>query len=338
MKEITTVGLDLAKSVFQVHAIDAEGATVVRRQLKRAQILLFFSRLRPCLIGMEACAGAHHWARELVKFGHDVRLIPPSYVKPFVRRGKTDAADAEAICEAVTRPTMRFVPVKTEVQQAVLMQHRTRDFLVRQLTQLANALRAHLGEFGIVVPKGVHNLGRLIAEAEAADLPPAARRPLDLLAGQFRDTKERIDAITAQIRVEAEADETARRLQTMPGIGPITASVLAATLPGVTAFRSARDLAAWLGLTPKPHSSGGKERLGAISKMGNRYIRRLLYLGAMGVISACQSARRRLACGGDWLGRLIATKPLKVAAIALANRMARAIWAMLKTGETWRAA
>lgn len=334
MKEITTVGLDLAKNVFQVHGIDAEGAVVIRRQIRRAQLLLFFSRLAPCLIGIEACAGAHHWARELTKFGHEVRLIPPSYVKPFVKRGKTDAADAEAICTAVTQPTMRFVPVKTEVQQAMLMRHRARDFLVRQLTQLANAIRAHLGEFGLVVPKGVHNMGRLVKEAEAADLPPEARMPLDLLVGQFTDTKARIDAITADLRRAAEADETARRLQTMPGIGPITASVLAATLPDVSAFRSARDLSAWLGLTPKPHSSGGKERLGAISKMGNRYIRRLLYLGAMGVIATRKCADQ----GEDWLGRMLGKKPLKVVAIALANRMARQIWAMLRAGEAWRAA
>jgi transposase len=334
MKEITTVGLDLAKNVFQVHAVDAVGAVVVRRQLRRGQVLLFFSRLPLCLIGMEACAGAHFWARELAKLGHEVRLIPPAYVKPFVRRGKTDAADAEAICTAVAQATMRFVPVKTETQQAVLMQHRVRDFLVRQLTQLANAIRAHLGEFGLVVPKGVHNMDRLVAEADAADLPAEVRMPLDLLAGQFRDTKARIDAITAELHRAAEADATARRLQTMPGIGPITASVLAATLPDVSAFRSARDLSAWLGLTPKPHSSGGKDRLGAISKMGNRYIRRLLYLGAMGVISS----RKRSDPGDDWLARMLAKKPLKVVAIALANRMARAVWAMLRTGEAWRAA
>jgi transposase len=236
MKEITTVGLDLAKSVFQVHAVDAEGVVVVRRQVRRAQLLLFFSRLRPCLIGMEACAGSHHWGRELAKLGHEVRLIPPSYVKPFVRRGKTDAADAEAICTAVIQPTMRFVPIKTEAQQAVLMQHRARDFLVRQLTQLANAIRAHLGEFGIVASRGVHNMGRLVADAEMAALPPEARMPLDLLVGQFRDTKGRIDAMTARIREAAETDETTCRLQTMPGIGPITASVLAATLPDVSAF------------------------------------------------------------------------------------------------------
>lgn len=334
MTEITTVGLDLAKNVFHVHAVDAAGAIVVRRQIRRPQMLLFFSRLQPCLIGIEACAGAHYWGRELAKYGHEVRLIPPSYVKPFVKRGKTDAADAEAICTAVIQPTMRFVPVKTEVQQAVLMGHRARDFLVRQLTQLANAIRAHLGEFGLVVPKGVHNMGRLVAEAEAAELPAEARMPLELLVGQFTDTKARIDAITADLRRAAEADETARRLQSMPGIGPVTASALAATLSDISAFPSARDLSAWLGLTPKPHSSGGKERLGAISKMGNRYIRRLLYLGAMGVIST----RKRTEPGDDWLGSLIRTKPLKVVAIALANRMARAVWAMLRSGEAWRAA
>jgi transposase len=332
MREITTIGLDLAKNVFQLHAVDAAGEVVIRRQVRRAQVLLFFSRLTPCLIGVEACAGAHYWARELTKLGHEVRLIPPSYVKPFVKRGKTDAADAEAICTAVTQPTMRFVPIKTPVQQAVLMGHRTRDFLVRQLTQLANAIRAHLGEFGLVVPKGVHNMGRLVAEAEAANLPPEARMPLDLLVGQFADTKTRIDTITADLRRAADEDETARRLQTMPGIGPITASVLAATLTDVSAFRSARDLSAWLGLTPKPHSSGGKERLGAISKMGNRYVRRLLYLGAMGVIST----RKRADPGEDWLGRMLSKKPIKVVAIALANRMARAVWAMLRTGEAWR--
>jgi transposase len=334
MEEITTVGLDLAKNVFQVNAVDAAGAVVVRSQLRRAQVQLFFSRLAPCLIGIEACGGAHYLARQFARLGHEVRLIPPSYVKTFVKRGKTDAADAKAICTAVVQQAMRFVPVKTEVQQAALMSHRTRDYLDRQLTQLANAIRAQLGEFGLVVPKGIHNMGRLVAEARAADLPVEARMPLDLLVGQFADTKARIDAITTDLRRAAEEDETARGLQTMTGIGPIKASVLAATLPDVSALRSARDLSAWLGLTPKPHSSGGKERLAAISKIGNRYIRRLHYLGAMGVIST-----RKLADPGeDWLGEMLRKKPLKVVAIALANRMARQIWAMLRTNEAWRSA
>lgn len=334
MTEITTVGVDLAKSVFQIHGIDAEGAIVVRRQLRRNQMLEFFQRLGPCLVGMEACAGAHHWARELGKFGHDVRLMPPSYVKPYVRRGKTDQADAEAICEAVTRPSMRFVPVKSEETQALLMTHKAREFLVRQLTQVTNAIRAHLGEFGIVAPKGVHNVGRLLEAGERADLPAVARVPLRLLAGQFFETRDRIDALTNDIRREAAASDAAKRLQSIPGIGPITATALAATLPDTTGFRTSRDLSAWLGLTPKPHSSGGKEKLGRISKMGNRYLRRLLYLGAMGVIAA----RRRGQPGDDWLWRLLQRKTAKQAAIALANRMARTVWALLRNGTSYDAA
>ena len=333
MGEISTIGLDLAKNVFQLHGVTSEGQVLLRRQLRRAQVLVFFARLQPCLIGIEACAGAHFWARELAKLGHEVRLMPPSYVKPYVKRGKTDAADAEAICEAVTRPSMRFVPMKTEKQQGVLMMHRARDFLVRQLTQVTNALRAHLGEFGIIVPKGMHNVGRLLTMAEAANLPESARTPIRLLAEQFRDTKMKIEDVTAEIRVAAETDETAQRLRTIPGVGLITSSVLAATVPDVTGFRTARDLAAWIGLTPKPHSSGGKVRLGRISKMGNRYIRRLLYLGAMAQISA----RKRRPAGDDWLWNMLERKPVKLVAIALANRMARTVWALLKTGEAYKA-
>ncbi len=333
MGEITTIGVDLAKSVFQLHGVTADGTVALRRQLRRGQVLEFFGRLPACLIGMEACAGAHFWARELAKLGHEVRLMPPSYVKPYVKRGKTDAADAGAICEAVTRPSMRFVPVKTEEQQAVLMMHRTRDFLVRQLTQVTNAIRAHLAEFGIIAPKGVHNAERLLTMAEDAALPESARNSIKLLSEQFRDTLERIEDVTVKIRKAAENEEAARRLQSVPGIGPITSSALAATLPDVSNFKAARDLAAWLGLTPKPHSSGGKERLGKISKMGNRYIRRLLYLGAMATITA----RRRKLAGDDWLWRMMQRKPVKLVAIALANRMARTVWALLKTGESYRA-
>ena len=334
MGEIATIGLDLAKSVFQVHAVDESGRVVLRRQIKRAQLLAFFADLGPCLVGMEACSGAHYWARELSKLGHDARLMPPSYVKPYVKRGKTDAADAEAICEAVTRPNMRFVPVKTEEQQAVLMMHRARDFLVRQLTQVSNALRAHLGEFGLVVPKGVQNIERLVTLAEATGLPANALNSVRLLAEQFRDTKVKIEDVTAEISRTSETDAVARRLKTIPGIGPITSSVLAATLPDSSGFKTARDLAAWLGLTPKPHSSGGKERLGKISKMGNRYIRRLLYLGAMGVIAA----RRRRPAGVDWLWQLLERKPVKLVAIALASRNARTVWALLKSGESYQVA
>jgi transposase len=333
MGEITIIGVDLAKNVFQVHGVTADGAVALRRQVRRSQVLEFFGRLPPCLIGMEACAGAHSWARELTKLGHEVRLMPPSCVKPYVKRGKTDAADAGAICEAVTRPSMRFVPVKTADQQAVLMMHRTRDFLVRQLTQVTNAIRAHLAEFGIVAPKGVHNVERLLTLVEDAALPEGARNPIKLLAEQFRDTQTKVEDVTAGIRKAAANDAAARRLQTVPGVGPITSSVLAATLPDVSNFKTARDLAAWMGLTPKPHSSGGKERLGTISKMGNRYIRRLLYLGAMATITS----RRRRPAGDDWLWGMMQRKPVKLVAIALANRMARTVWALLRTGESYRA-
>lgn len=332
MREITTVGIDLAKSVFQLHGVDAAGAVILRRQLRRSQMLIFFQKLPPCLIGMEACAGAHYWARQLGRFGHDVRLIPPSYVKPYVKRGKTDQADAAAIAEAVTRPNMRFVPVKSEKTQAALLTHKTREFLVRQLTQISNAIRAHLSEFGIVAPKGVHHLGRLVEIAEQAELPEAARDPLRFLTEQFIQTQSRIDKLTARIRHEANTNDIAKRLQTIPGIGPVTASALTATLPDMTGFKTSRDLSAWLGLTPKPHSSGGKARLGRISKMGNRYLRRLLYLGAM----AMMTLRRRRPAGDDWLWRIMQRKKPKQAAIALANRMARTVWALIVNGTEYQ--
>jgi transposase len=320
MDKPITIGLDLAKNVFQVHGVDAEGAIVCRRQLRRLQVLAFFSRLEPCLVGMEACAGAHYWARELTAVGHEVRLMPPAYVKPYVKRGKTDAVDAEAICEAVTRPTMRFVPVKSADRQAALLDHKARDFLVRQRTQIINAVRAHLGEFGVVVA-------------------PAARPALDMFAGQLRDTQARIEEVTVRISEMQGEDELARRLATMPGVGAISSSAFAATTPDVAAFRSARDYAAWLGLTPRAHSSGGKERLGRISKAGNRYLRRLLYLGAMAQISARRGRRGRPADQRpDWLSRMLARKPVKVVAVALANRMARTIWALIASGSCYRAA
>jgi transposase len=336
MEQPITIGLDLAKSVFQVHGVDRDGAVVLRRQLRRSQVLAFFERLSPCLVGMEACSGAHHWAREIGACGHEVRLMPPAYVKPYVKRGKTDAADAEAICEAVTRPTMRFVPVKSAERQAALLDHKARDFLVRQRTQTVNAIRAHLAEFGIVVAKGIHNLDRLLAAAQ--DVPEAARPALDLLAGQLRDLEERIEEATARITVAQGDDPLARRLATVPGLGPIASSAFSATTPDVGAFRSARDYAAWLGLTPRAHSSGGKERLGRISKAGNRYLRRLLYLGAMARISA-RRGRRATPAGSapDWLERMLARKPVKVVAIALAARMARTVWALIAHGDSYRA-
>ncbi|MEL6475450.1 MAG: IS110 family transposase [Pseudomonadota bacterium] len=333
MDKITTIGIDLAKDVFQVHGIDVGGRVIQRRQLRRSQVRAYFADLQPCLVGMEACAGAHFWARELIALGHEVRLMPPSYVKPYVKRGKTDAADAAAICEAATRPSMRFVPVKTAEQQAVLVAHNTRDFLVRQLTQIGNSIRAHLGEFGLVAPKGVHNVETLVRAEEEDVLPAAAKEPLRLLGAQFRETKARVDEITRTIDAARKSDPVAKRLATIPGVGTLTSSVIAATVPEVSNFRTARDLSAWLGLTPKSHSSGGKEHLGRISKMGNRYIRRLLYLGAMAQISA----RRKRGPGEDWLWNMLQRKPVKLVAIALANRMARTIWALLKTGESYKA-
>lgn len=334
MNEITTIGIDLAKSVFQLHGVRAEGQVLLRRQLRRSQMLEFFQRQPPCLIGMEACASAHYWARELNRFGHEVRLMQPSYVKGYVKRGKTDAADAAAICEAVSRPSMRFVPVKSEDTQALLMTHKAREFLVRQQTQIVNAMRAHLGEFGIVVPRGIHNVERLIAACDRAGLPAPARKALNLLSDQLVDTQKKVEGLTADIRADARANEAAQRLQTIPGIGPITASALVAALPDISDFKSGRDLSAWIGLTPRPHSTGGKERLGRISKMGNRYLRRLLYLGAIAQVSA----RRRGEPGEDWLWKIIQRKKPKQAAIALANRMARTACALMKNQTEFRAA
>lgn len=326
MKEIATIGVDLAKSVFQLHGVDTAGTVVLRRQLRRSEVLEFFQKLPGCLVGMEACASAHYWARELTKSGHDVRLMQPSYVKGYVKRGKTDAADAEAICEAVSRPSMRFVPVKSEQTQGQLVTHKAREFLVRQQTQLVNAIRAHLGEFGIVISKGIQNVGRVIEACESAKLPVVARKALNLLADQLVDTQKRIAELSNDIHADAKANECAKRLQTIPGIGPITASAFVASLPDITDFKCGRDLSAWIGLTPKPHSSGGKERLGRILKMGNRYLRRLLYLGALSQVSA----RRRGQPGDDWLWNIMQRKKPKQAAIALANRMARTLYALLK--------
>jgi len=333
MNEAITIGVDLAKSVFQLHGVDHNGKSVLRRQLRRSQMLEFFQKQPGSLIGLEACASAHYWARELGKFGHDVRLMQPSYVKGYVKRGKTDAADAEAICEAVSRPSMRFVPVKSEETQGQLVTHKTREFLVRQQTQIVNAIRAHLGEFGIVIPKGIQNVGRVIEACDSAKLPTAARKALNLLADQLIDTQKKIAELTTDIRADVTSNEAAQRLQTIPGVGPITASAFVATLPDIADFKSARDLSAWLGLTPKPHSTGGKERLGRISKMGNKYLRRLLYLGAMAQVSA----RRRGEPGDDWLWKIIQRTKPKQAAIALANRMARRIYALLKHGTEYQA-
>ena len=333
---ITTVGLDLAKNVFQVHAVDDNERVVVRKQLRRNKVIDFFAELAPCLVGMEACGSAHHWARELKLLGHEVRLMPPHYVKPYVKRGKNDAADAEAICEAVTRPSMRFVPVKGTDQQAVLMLHRTRSLLVRQRTMLANALRSHLSEFGIVVAKGIENIAKLATIVETAGkdhLPAAAVTALRLVIGQLGELKVRIDALDKAILRWHRKNPESRRLATIPGIGPITASALSATITDASQFKSGRQLAAWLGLVPRQNSSGGKERLGGISKQGDRYLRQLLVIGATSMLGV---ASRKRTADEAWVMALMDKKPPRLVTIALANKMARIAWAIMARQETYK--
>jgi transposase len=335
MKQITTIGLDLAKQVFQVHGAEADGSPVVNRKLRRADVLAFFEKLPPCLVGMEACGGAHFWAREIAKLGHEVRLIPPAYVKPFVKRGKTDAADAEAICEAVIRKTMRFVSIKSADQQAAAMVLKTRELLVRQRTQAINALRAHLSELGIIAGTGrakTATLIEIVRDEQDARLPTGARLALSELANQIDGTKERIDKLERTIVVEAKRDEDMRRLATIPGVGAIIAASIKALVPDPNGFKSGRHFAAWLGLTPKPHSSGGRERLGRISKMGNTTLRSLLILGATSVL---KHTRHRTDASA-WLRAILARRPFKVVATALANKMARIIWALLTKGGTYK--
>ena len=288
--QVTTMGIDLAKNVFQVHGVDASGKVVVRKALRRSQLLPFFEDLAPCLIGMEACSSAHHWARELNALGHTVKLMPPSYVKPYVKRGKNDVADAEAICEAVTRPTTRFVPVKSTDQQAVLMLHRTRALLMRQRTMAVHALRGHLSDFGLVAAQGAKSLAELIEsvfEGSGTDddaVPPLARRALAPLVAQLRQLQAQIKAIEVELLAWHRATDASRRLETIPGVGFITATAIAATVTDPSHFTSGRQFAAWLGLVPRQNSSGGKERLGSISKMGDRYLRTLLVVGATSVM------------------------------------------------------
>ena len=328
-KEVVNVGLDLAKNVFQIHAIGSDGEVLVRRKLRRAEVIRFFTDLPACLVGMEACASAHHWGRELMALGHEVRLMPPAYVKPYVKRGKTDAADAEAICEAVTRPTMRCVAVKTVEQQAVLMLHKSRDFLVRQRTMLINGLRGHLAEYGIVTRVGAGGVTASLKALhdEQSRLPAHARSALHGIAAQLRALSSEIDRLETQIL----AWQTSRRLATIPGIGPITASAIAAAVPDASLFRSGRQFAAWLGLTPRPHSSGGKERLGGITKQGDGYLRRLLVVGATAVMRVA----RKDASPQPWMAQLRERKPTKIATVALANKTARIAWAVMARKEVY---
>jgi transposase len=333
---VSTVGVDLAKHVFQVHGVDDRGAVVVRRSLRRGQVIGFFRRLEPCLVGMEACGTSHYWARELAKLGHRVRLMPPAYVKAYVKRGKTDAGDALAIAEAVTRPTMRFVAIKTAAQQSLLAQHRVRDLLIRQRTQLVNMLRAQLGEFGVVVAKGIQHalkLAERLVAGEKLEIPVLARDVVVVLAGHLGDLQRRIGALDKLLAASARDDEMVRRLCTIPGVGIITASALAASVGDPQQFTSGRQFAAWLGLTPRNHSSGGKERLGHISKMGDRYLRRLL---VNGMTAQLRWARRRPEAL-PWVTALLQRRPAKLVAVAMANKTARVAWAIMAGGGTWRA-
>lgn len=335
MEQIATVGLDIAKSVFQVHGITEGGDVVVRRKLRRNQMQAFFGGLAPCLIGIEACATGHYWARELTALGHEVRLLPPSYVKPFVRRAKNDANDAAAICEAVQRPSMRFVPVKSEEQQSVLMLHKARSLLVAEHTRLVNAIRAHLAELGIVAVlghKGVRDIVALIECAEDESLPGLARAALLPLVAQMKGCEEHIQALEHQIKAWHAKSAESRHLATIPGIGALTASLMVAKIGDASRFRSARDLAAWLGLVPRQNSSGGKQRLGRISKQGDREIRRNLVIGATSVLR-----RTRDKAADDWVGRLLGRRPARVVTVALANKMARIAWAVLTRHVPYRA-
>ena len=334
--QITTIGLDIAKNVFQVHGIDATEKVVVRKQLRRSQVLAFFKAVPPCLVGMEACATAHYWARELTKLGHRVRLMPAKDVKAYVKRNKNDAADAEAICEAVRRPTMRFVQVKSAEQQGQLMLHRTRDLLMRQRTQVINALRAHMAELGIVAAQGregIKELLKIIASEEDARLSVDAHTSLVVLAAGLQALQTMIRSIEKRIVVQHRSSEASQRLETIPGIGVIGATAIAATVPDPTVFRSGRDLAAWIGLVPREDSTGGKQKLGPISKQGDRYLRRILVVGAHAVLKRVRQQPEKY----PWLTQLLARKPFRVVAVALANKMARIAWALLAKGGTYRA-
>jgi transposase len=335
MGEVTTIGLDVAKSVFQIHGVDAAGTVVVRKRISRGKVLEFFSILPPCLVGIEACPSGHHWSRELRALGHRVRLMPPSYVKAYLKRSKNDANDAAAICEAVTRPSMRFVAIKSEQQQSGLILHRSRQLLVRQRTMLSNAIRGHLAELGIISAKGRNGtaeLFKIIADEKDGRIPAAARFSLDVLARQHAAIAAEIGVIEKRIHAWHRSSEESRRLEQIPGVGPIVATALVSEVGDWKEFSSGRSLAAWIGLVPKQHSTGGKERLGRISKQGNRYLRWLLVAGAMAVIRyARQHGTRRF-----WLARIMERRPIKLAAVALANKIARMAWAMMVRAEPFK--
>jgi transposase len=336
MLEVNTIGLDLAKNLFQAHGSDASGAVLFRKKLRRDHVLRFLAAQPACMVAMEACARSHYWAREIAKLGHDVRLTAPGYVKPFVKRQKNDAADAEAICEAAQRPTMRFVAAKSEEQQAAAMVFRVRDLVVRQRTQTINAIRGHLAEFGLVAAQSLFHVAKLVAaiEDKIPGIPEAARPILSLLVAQLRSLDQRIALFDREIAQRAREDAQARRLMTIPGIGPITATAIAALSPSTQTFKRGRDFAAWLGLTPLQRSSGGKQKLGETSRMGERTLRRLLIIGASAIV---RWAMRKGSTADAWLSRMLERKPPMLVIVALANKTARIVWALLARGGTYRA-
>jgi transposase len=333
--QIITIGLDLAKSWFQVHGVDADGKVAIRRKLKRSDVISFFKSLPPCLVGIEAST-AHYWARELIALGYEVRLMPPTYVKAYVKRNKNDAADAEAICEAVTRPSMRFVPVKDADQQSILMLHRVRSLLIRQRTMLVNALRAHMAEFGIIAPQGLRHVADLtkIVAHQGERLPALARPILQLVVDQLNETTARIRDIKARLTKWRRESPLSQLLATIPGVGIMGASAIAATVADPSLFKSGREFAAWLGMTPRQNSSGGKNKLGRTSKRGDKYIRSLLIAGAVAVL---RHARNRPTRDGEWVRALLAREPTKAAAVALANKTARIVWAVMVRGDGYKA-
>jgi transposase len=335
MQTVTTIGLDIAKSVFQVHGVDAAGQVLIRRQLKRRYVLAFFQKLPSCLVGIEACASSHYWSRELQALGHSVRMMPPAYVKPYVKRQKNDMADAEAICEAVTRSNMRFVPTKTPDQQSGLVLHRTRHLLIRQQTSAINAIRAHLAEFGITASvgrRGLEQLLRVVADPSDKRVPELVRSCLAALGSQLLGIKKRILEFDRMILAWHRSNQASKRLNCIPGVGPLLATALVASVGDPKSFRSARNFSAWIGLVPKQHSSGGRERLGSISKQGDRYLRSLFVGGALAVI---RYAKLHGTNHRPWLTGLLARRPTKVAAIALANKLARMAWALMARGERY---
>ena len=334
MKSFIRIGVDLAKNGFQVHGFEHEGGEPARRKLSRAKFREFFSRLGPSRVGMEACGSAHYWARELIAMGHEVVLMPPTYIKPYVKRGKNDALDAAAVCEAMSRPDMRFVPVKSADQQAVLMVHKTRELMVKQRTMSVNALRSHLAEFGLIAPKGIGRVGELLALADAcATLPEEAKATVKLLAAHLEGLDRSIDAAEDTIAAANAASRMSQMLDQVPGVGPLIASAIAASVPDPSVFKSGRDFAAWLGLTPRQNSSGGKERLGAIIKKGDRYLRKMRVVGCT---SALRVAGKRTGALAGWIAALRARKPERLVAVALANKLARICWAIMPTGEVFR--